>query len=161
MEASDAPDRAVLTYEAFGLAARELAQAIVDDGYDPDCVVCIARGGLLIGGAIGYALPQKNIATINVEFYTDVDERLDVPVVLPPVLNLIDLENTKVLVVDDVADTGETLAMVVELLRPAVEEVRSAVLFEKSRSIHKPNYAWRHTDGWINFPWSTEPPIRR
>ena len=161
MEATDDPDREEMSYEGFGRAVRELAQVIVDDGYEPDWVVCIARGGLLIGGALGYALPQKNIATINVEFYTDVDERLDVPVVLPPVLNLIDLENTKVLVVDDVADTGETLAMVVELLRPAVEEVRSAVLYEKPRSIHAPDYTWKQTDAWINFPWSTEPPIRR
>jgi hypoxanthine phosphoribosyltransferase len=159
VEASDDPDREVLTYAAFGVAARELATSVLDSGYDPDWLVCIARGGLLIGGALGYALPRKNIATINVEFYTDVDERLDVPVVLPPVLNLVDLENTSVLVVDDVADTGETLEMVVGLLRPSVAEVRSAVLYEKSRSIHRPDYAWRKTDAWINFPWSTEPPI--
>lgn len=159
MEQSDAPDREVLTYEEFGGAVRDLAAAVVDSGYDPDWLVCIARGGLLLGGALGYALPRKNIATINVEFYTDVDERLDVPVVLPPVLDLVDLENTSVLVVDDVADTGETLDTVVKLLRPSVAEVRSVVLYEKSRSIHRPDYAWRHTDGWINFPWSTEPPV--
>lgn len=159
MEATDAADREVLTYDQFGAAARELAAQVLDSGYDPDWLVCIARGGLLIGGALGYALPRKNLATINVEFYTDVDERLDVPVVLPPVLDLVDLENTSVLVVDDVADTGETLRMVVELLRPSVAEVRSAVLYEKSRSSIRPDYAWRKTDAWINFPWSTEPPI--
>jgi len=159
VEATDDPDREVLTYEAFGGAARELAAMVLASGYDPDWLVCIARGGLLIGGALGYALPRKNIATINVEFYTDVDERLEVPVVLPPVLDLVDLENTSVLVVDDVADTGETLRMVVDLLRPSVAEVRSAVLYEKSRSILKPDYTWRRTDAWINFPWSTEPPV--
>jgi hypothetical protein len=159
VEATDDANREVLGYEDFGRAARELAATVVESGYEPDWIVCIARGGLLIGGALGYALPLKNIATINVEFYTDVDERLDVPVVLPPVLDLVDLANTKVLVVDDVADTGETLAMVVALLTPTVEEVRSAVLYEKSRSVHRPDYVWRRTDAWINFPWSTEPPI--
>jgi hypoxanthine phosphoribosyltransferase len=121
--------------------------------------VGIARGGLLLAGAVGYALPLKNIATINVEFYTDVDERREAPVVLPPVLDLIDLAHTRVLVVDDVADTGETLQMVLELLGPSVEEVRSAVLYEKTRSMVRPDYVWRRTDDWINFPWSTEPPI--
>jgi len=160
MEAVMTGAREELTYEVFGTAVRELAQQVVDAQFEPDWVVCIARGGLLIGGAIGYALPLKNIATINVEFYTDIDERRDVPVVLPPVLNLIDLTNTNVLVVDDVADTGETLAMVIALLTPAVDQLRSLVIYEKSRSIVKPDFVWKHTDEWINFPWSTEPPIR-
>ena len=160
MEATDASDREVLTYEQFGVAVRELATTIVDSDYEPDWIVAIARGGLLIGGALGYAIGLKNIATINVEFYTDVDERLEAPVVLPPVLDLIDLENTRVLVVDDVADTGETLKLVVDLLEPAVAEVRSAVLYRKARSILTPDYCWRGTESWINFPWSTEPPVR-
>jgi len=160
MEAVTTGAREELTYEVFGTAVRELAQQVVDAQFEPDWIVCIARGGLLIGGAIGYALPLKNIATINVEFYTDIDERRDVPVVLPPVLNLIDLTNTNVLVVDDVADTGETLAMVIALLTPAVDQLRSLVIYEKSRSIVRPDFVWKHTDEWINFPWSTEPPIR-
>ena len=42
-------------------------------------ILAIARGGLLIGGALGYALSVKNVYTMNVEFYTGVDERLEVP----------------------------------------------------------------------------------
>jgi hypoxanthine phosphoribosyltransferase len=60
----------------------------------------------------------------------------------------------------DVADTGETLKLVVDLLNPAVAEVRSAVLYRKARSILAPDYCWRSTEAWINFPWSTEPPVR-
>ena len=45
-------EREILTYEMFGTAMRELAQEIIDD-YQPDCVLSIARGGLLIGGALG------------------------------------------------------------------------------------------------------------
>lgn len=160
MESAVAQDREVLTYERFGEASRELAGMVVESGYHPDWVVSIARGGLLIGGAIGYALSIKNIATINVEFYTDVDERLEVPVVLPPVLNLLDLDDTSVLVVDDVADTGETLQLVIDLLSVHVSEVRSLVLYEKSRSVVKPDYVWKRTDQWINFPWSSLPPVR-
>jgi len=159
-EAVTSGEREEMTYEVFGGAVRELARQIVEDGFEPDWLVAIARGGLLIGGALGYALPLKNIATINVEFYTDVDERRDAPIYLPPVLNLVDLAESSVLVVDDVADTGITLDMVLNLLQPSVAEVRSAVIYEKSRSIVKPHYVWKRTDLWINFPWSTEPPIR-
>ncbi len=153
-------DREVLDYASFGVATRELCQQVVDSGYDPDWIVAIARGGLLIGGAVAYALNLKNIGVVNVEFYTDIDERLEVPVILPPALNLTDLADTKLLIVDDVADTGETLKLVVDTCAPVVEEIRSLVLYEKPRSIINADYVWRHTDKWINFPWSTEPPLR-
>ena len=62
--------REIMTWEMFGTASRAVAQAVADDGYDPDMVLAIARGGLLIGGALGYALAVKNVYTMNVEFYT-------------------------------------------------------------------------------------------
>jgi hypothetical protein len=96
---------------------------------------------------------------MNVEYYTDVDERLDVPVILPPYLELVDLHGSNVLVVDDVADTGHTLAKVYDFVTHSVRETRSAVLYEKSASVIKCDYVWRRTDRWINFPWSSERPI--
>ena len=72
----------------------------------------IARGGLIPAGALGYALDVKNLVVVNVEFYTGVDQRLDVPVFLPPVPAAVDLAGARVLVVDDVADTGGTLRLV-------------------------------------------------
>lgn len=154
-------EREKLSYEYFGVAVRELAQRIKDSGYEPDIVLSIARGGLLIGGALGYALGVKNTFTMSVEFYTGVNERLALPVVLPPVPNKVDLTGLKVLVADDVADTGATLKLVREFCGGYVSEVRSAVLYEKSHSIEKPDYAWRHTDKWIEFPWSVLPPVER
>src|SRR3954451_5030656 len=126
----DIREREVLTYERFGEASRELATAVHESGYRPDWIVAIARGGLVAGGAIAYALGHKNIAAVNVEFYTGIDERLDVLVELPPVLNLDDITNRTVLIVDDVADTGETLRLVVEKCRTAVADLRSLVLYE-------------------------------
>ena len=61
---------------------------------------------------------MKNCAAINVEYYTGVDERLEVPVILPPALDLADLGDQRLLVVDDVADTGETLRLVADTIRP-------------------------------------------
>lgn len=160
MEAIVDGDREELDYGTFGVATRQLCQQVVDSGFEPDWIVAIARGGLLIGGAVAYALRCKNIGVVNVEFYTDIDERLEVPVMLPPALNLADLADTKLLIVDDVADTGETLKLVVDTFAPVVAEIRSLVIYEKPRSIFSADYVWRHTDQWINFPWSSEPPLR-
>ncbi len=155
-DASLAPrEREVLSYEGFGQAVRELGQMVVDSGYEPDWIVAIARGGLMIGGALAYALGHKNIVTVNVKFYTGVDTRLDVPIELPPILNLDDIKNRKVLIADDVADTGETLKLVIDKCNTACIEVRSAVLYEKPHTVLHADYVWKHTDRWIDFPWST------
>ncbi|GIG28041.1 phosphoribosyltransferase [Cellulomonas marina] len=154
-------DREVMTYEVFGEAARAVAQAVVDSGYDPDIVVAVARGGLPAGGAVAYALGTKAVGTLNVEFYTGVDQRLPDPVLLPPLLDTAALKGHRALVVDDVADTGETLALVRELMAQHCDEVRTAVLYAKSRSVIDPDYVWKRTDLWITFPWSALPPVER
>ena len=158
-ESAEATEREVLTWADYGVGIRELAQQVADDGFRPDVLLGIARGGLIPSGSLGYALSIKNCYMINVEYYTDVDERLEVPVILPPYLELVDLEHANILVVDDVADTGHTLAKVYEFVAGSVAGAKAAVLYEKPRSVIKCDYVWRRTDLWINFPWSSEPPI--
>ena len=152
-------EREILSWELFGDASRELAQAIADDGYEPEMILAIARGGLLVGGALGYALGIKNVYTMNVEYYTGVEERLEVPRILPPAPDFVDLEDARVLIADDVADTGHTLQSVQEFCAGKVGEVRVAVLYEKPSSLVSCDYVWRRTDRWINFPWSDKAPV--
>ena len=151
--------RETLTWADFGRAGRELAVRIDADGFRPDIILAIARGGLFPAGALGYALDVKNLHVINVEFYAGVDQRLDMPVVLPPVPKPIDLSGSRVLIADDVADTGATLRLVKDFCADHVAEVRCAVIYEKSRSVVKCEYVWRRTDLWIDFPWSTDSPV--
>ncbi len=151
--------REEMTWDIYGRAARELAQEVADSGFQPDLVLAIARGGLFVAGSLGYALSVKNLYVMNLEFYTGVDERLDVPVMLPPYLDKFDLNDARILIADDVADTGHTLKAVHEFCQEVVAESRTAVLYEKSHSLVKCDYIWKRTDDWINFPWSTEPPI--
>ncbi|MBI4899945.1 MAG: phosphoribosyltransferase [Actinobacteria bacterium] len=156
---ADSDVREVLTWETFGSASRELAQMVADSRFQADLILSIARGGLFAAGAVAYALGIKNLHVMNVEFYTDVEARLPMPVMLPPVPRQIDLSEKKVLVVDDVADTGGTLALVRNFCAPHVQEIRTAVIYEKPHSIVACDYVWRRTDKWINFPWSTLPPL--
>ena len=158
MRAVAAVDREVMGWQELGGAARALADEIVADGYLPDLVLAIARGGLLVAGALAYSLGVRNTFTMNVEFYTGVDERLPMPMILPPVPELVDLQEARVLVADDVADTGATLELVKRFCAGKVGEARCAVLYEKPRSTVRCEYVWRRTDRWIDFPWSAEPP---
>lgn len=158
-DSTDLDSKEVLTWEGFGTASRELAQTIADSGFVPEIIIAVARGGLLPAGALSYSLGVKLSDAINVEFYTDVEETLPDPVLLAPLLDTENIAGKNLLVVDDVADSGRTLALVIDLLKKDGADVRSAVIYGKPRSVVKPDYVWRHTDQWIVFPWSAEPPV--
>jgi hypoxanthine phosphoribosyltransferase len=159
LPASFPPEREVLGWEEFGQASRELAVQVVESGFRADIVVAVARGGLLLAGSVAYSLGTRNCGSINVEFYTDIDERLPEPVLQPPLLDAPALNGKNVLLVDDVSDSGRTLAMVVELLQEHGATVRTLTLYCKPRTVLVPDYVWRDTDRWITLPWSALPPL--
>lgn len=149
-------ERETLTWEQFGEASRELARRVLADGFVPDVVVAIARGGLLPAGAIAYGLGVKNCGALNVEFYTGVGTVLDTPEVLRPALDVEYLQGRRVLLVDDVADSGRTLALAVRMLRDRGADLRSVVIYTKPTTIERPDYSYKDTDLWIDFPWSAQ-----
>ncbi len=151
--------REVMTWPELGVASRLLAHEIYVSLYDPTIILGIARGGLLPAAALGYALGIKNTFTLSIEFYTGEDARLDVPMMLPPVPELVHLADERVLIVDDVNDTGATLEAVERFCAGRVASTRTAVLYEKPRSAVRCDHVWRHTERWITFPWSAEPPV--
>src|ERR1700710_2944376 len=102
-DGSSVDDREILGWLEFGDAARHLASDVVHDDFAPDVVIAIARGGLLLAGAIAYALDVKSCGSLNVEFYTNDHSRLERPVVLPPLLDEPSLAGKRVLLVDDVS----------------------------------------------------------
>ena len=152
-------EREVLGWLEFGDASRDLAHEVLASGFEPEVVVAIARGGLLLAGSISYALGIKSCGALNVEFYTGIGEKLPDPIVLPPLLDESSLNGKRVLLVDDVSDSGRTLDMVMQLLKAGGADVRSIVLYTKPGTMHEPDYTWRRTPLWITFPWSALPPV--
>jgi hypoxanthine phosphoribosyltransferase len=61
----------------------------------------------------------------------------------------------------DLADTGKTLEHVRAFCADHVADARIAVIYEKARSVVEPDYVWRKTDRWIDFPWSVLSPVTR
>ena len=153
------PPREVLEWTDFADASRSLASTVLASGFQPDVVIAIARGGLLPAGALAYALGTKSCGSLNVEFYSDIETTLPEPILLPPLLDNEPLIGKNVLLVDDVSDSGRTLAMVVDLLAEHGATVRTLTLYSKPRTVLVPDYVWRDTDKWITFPWSALPPV--
>ena len=149
----------ILDYTDFAVGIRWLAQQLVDDQWIPDAILGVVRGGLFVAAGLAYALDIKDVRHVNVEFYTDAGETLAEPVLIGQAPYLADLGDRRVLVADDVADTGATLHFVRNLL-PEDADVRVAVIYEKPHTTYAPELAWRSTDKWIRFPWIQVPPVR-
>jgi hypoxanthine phosphoribosyltransferase len=159
MEQPPEAELEILSYEDFGVGIRWLASELVRDDWIPDTVLGVVRGGLFVAAGISYALDLKDVRHVNVEYYTDVGATLDEPILIGDAPYLADLAHRRVLVADDVADTGATLQFVRRLLPPDAD-VRVAVLYAKPGTTYAPELAWRTTDRWIRFPWIQVPPLR-
>ena len=153
------PELEIFSYEEFGTGVRWLSEQLVARNWIPDVILGVVRGGLFVSTAIAYALDIKDVRHVNVEFYTDAGETLPEPVLIGQAPYLADLAGKRVLVADDVADTGATLQFVRAML-PDDAIVHVAVLYEKPGTTYAPDLAWRSTSKWIRFPWIQVPPVR-
>jgi hypothetical protein len=143
------PRKAVreIGWAAFGEVARGLATRI-HERFKPDAVVGVAKGGVFVGGALAAAL--------NAEFYpVRIEKRRRDAGSLPhaPAAELPPLPGRKVLVVDDVASTGATLARARALARKAgAAQVRTAVLIVRPGGA-RPDFSVLETDELVLFGW--------
>lgn len=129
----------------------QLADQIKESGFKPDLIVAVARGGWIPGRIMSDLLCNSNVASLKAEFYKDVAETNRKPVISQKVSAPV--KGKRILVVDDVADTGESLKLVIaylKRLRPM--EIKIATLHHKPKSILKPDYFIGETDAWIVYP---------
>ncbi len=139
--------------EAYKLA-KILVHKIKDSGFKPDIVIGIARGGLVPARIVCDFLLQKNLATIKVEHW-GIAATLGKAEIKFPIP--IDISGKKVLVVDDVVDTGDTYAVTMDYVKGKnPSELKSAVLHYKTSSTYIPDF-WAEKQEkwkWIIYPWA-------
>lgn len=148
------------SYDEFRQSVRDTAKEI-KNSYKADAILCIARGGLLVGGQLAYDLGIKTIGSINMQSYTEDNKILEKPLILFPSINLVELSQKNIIIADDVADTGSTLLELEQLIKPVVKSYKVMTIFKKSKSQYIPDFYWKETpsDKWIVFPWSKEDPL--
>lgn len=130
----------------------DLAQQIKKDRYKPEIIVGVSRGGWPPARVMSDLLQNPNLANMKVEFYKDIGVRNKKPRITQPVT--MEVVGKRVLVVDDVSDTGHSLRVVADhLQRKPVKELRVCTIYMKPQSIYRPDYYSRTTRKWIIFPW--------
>jgi hypoxanthine phosphoribosyltransferase len=137
-----------------------LAGKIRKNGFKPDIIVGVSRGGWPPARVLSDLMDNSNLANVRAEFYLGVAETKEEPVLTQPVS--MKVAGKKVLVVDEVADTGKSLKLVKEhIIEQGAREVKIATVYYKPWSIVKPDYYEKETSLWIVFPWETKETLRK
>jgi hypothetical protein len=138
----------------------DLADRIRKDGFKPDIIVGVSRGGWTPARVLSDLLGNPNLANVRAEFYVGVAERKCEPALTQPIS--VAVAGKRVLIVDEVADTGKTLKLVKEhIIEQGAVEARTATAYCKPRNIVKPDYCSKETGDWIIFPWEVKETIRK
>lgn len=157
-------DKIVLTAHELLKDSFELGVRILESGFEPTLIIAIWRGGTPVGMAVqevfAYCGIDADHIAIRTSSYVGVDERSAVAVHgLNYIIKKVCYED-RVLIVDDVFDTGHTIMAVIdELTRRArgntPEDIRTAVPWYKptrNETDIVPDYYIRETAEWLVFP---------
>ncbi len=158
MQQSEAFD--IPTWEQIYAMLLDMARKIQNDKFSPDIIVGVSRGGWIPARVLSDLLENPEIANVKAEFYLGVAETKKEPVITQPVS--VNVKNMKVLVVDDVSDTGKSLRLVkTHLLEQGVKILKIATLYYKPWSVTIPDYCEKSTHDWIIFPWERKEALRK
>ncbi|MCW4047545.1 MAG: phosphoribosyltransferase [Candidatus Bathyarchaeota archaeon] len=148
------------SWNQIHLALLRIAGKIRQSGFKPDVIVGIAKGGWVSARVLSDLLEVPRLATVNIEFYTGIAQTKGEPVLKQGVSE--NVAGKKVLIVDDIADKGKSLALAkVHVSQQGATEVRTATVYRKPWSETKPDYYAKETECWVVFPWETRETIRK
>lgn len=151
----------LITWERFHALARRLALTILHAGYHPELIVAIGRGGYMPARIVSDYLDVFDLADIKIEHYHGMHKERIARVRYPLVA---ETAGKRVLLIDDVSDTGDTFEVAMRHLRERGEpgDIRTGVLHHKTVSSFTPDFyaeevrEWR----WIVYPWAVMEDLR-
>jgi len=151
----DTPRCELISWGEVARLCRRLAARLQQQGFRPDIIVAIGRGGYVPARLLCDALDLMALTGIRIEHYLSGSSRQARALIRYP-LN-VDVRGLRVLIVDDVNDSGDTLQLALEHVRGfAPREVRTAVMHDKAVSRFRVDFSarrivrWR----WLIYPWA-------
>jgi xanthine phosphoribosyltransferase len=139
-------------YEEFRQDSLELIREVKK--FQPEMIVGIARGGLILAHSMAEGLDIRDVQTIRTELYDKTQKREEITL-----FGTCDFANkTKVLVVDDIADSGKTLDIVMKSFKQNNPHItfKVATLFYKKNSVFQPDFWVNEANEWIDFFWERD-----
>jgi len=140
------------SYETFVDDVKQLVKKTEE--FKPDALLAIARGGLTLAHAYAQATDNRNLFTINSILYDGEIKRTHAKLVNLPELS----GHKRVLILDDIVDSGDTLKAVLYVLQERYPDIdfKSAALYYKKSADISPDYALHEAKSWIDFFWEKD-----
>ncbi len=136
------------------------AQKILVQDYKADIVIGVSRGGLVPARILTDLLETPELDTIQISFYQDIAQ----PILQPYLKQTLTapIEDKRVLLVDDIADTGRSLKLAqTHLHQQGALETKTATIYLKPQSITIPDFYEKYASAWVVFPWDTKETLRK
>jgi|TARA_B100001971_G_C18245308_1_gene573819 hypoxanthine phosphoribosyltransferase len=147
-----------LSWEDIDQQCKRLAKCIKDQKLTFDLILSLSRGGLVPGRLLSDYLDNNELYTTRVKFYSDIGKRINKPLITS--LTDLDLHGKRILLVDDIADTGESLIAVLKHLEKMNPDKISVVtLIKKPQSKFTPDFYLEEINAWVIFPWEVKETI--
>lgn len=134
-----------------------LGESILASGWQPTAILGIARGGLIPAAMLSYILNVRLIQNVRVEHYNDQKNRLSSG---PQFIDNhqpspgLDVTTERLLIVDDIVDTGKTLKLVRQAVQDHADEIKVAALYVRPNQKHAADWYWKVENEWVIFPWA-------
>ncbi|WP_419776846.1 phosphoribosyltransferase [Malaciobacter marinus] len=140
------------SYEEFKKDTQKLVNSCRE--YEPDILLAVARGGLTLSHLMAQAMDMRNLYALNSIHYEG-ELKLDTF----NIFNIPDVSHARrVLVVDDIVDSGETMEEILKVLKEKFPNVefKLATIFYKKSAVLQPDYTVREAKEWIDFFWEVD-----
>lgn len=149
----------LFTWEDMDLLTKKLAQQVLESGLEFDRIIAVANGGLTMARHFGDQINLRKISLLQTAFYASVGQTNEEPTILQPLA--VDVTGERLLVFEDIVDTGATLEFITPLLldQYGAASVTVAALVSKSWASVQPDFAAEQLDTWIIYPYETNETI--
>jgi len=139
-------------YEDFKNDTNKLIKEVTE--FNPQTIVGIARGGLTLAHCMAEGLEIREVQTLRTELYDKTCKRDELTLFDTCEFNGVQ----RILVVDDIADSGETLDAIMKHLQERYRDIefKSATLFYKESSVYEPHFWINEANDWIDFFWERD-----
>lgn len=147
-----------VSWESYHASIESLVVQVARSGFEFDTILCLARGGLRIGDVFSRVF-RKPLAILSTSSYrAEGGTQQGALIIAEHVTAVVPTLGPRVLLIDDMADSGHTLEAVVGYVRaryPRVEVIKTAVLWHKAHSVYVPDFAVTYvaSNAWIHQPF--------
>ena len=146
----------LITWDKAYILLKNLVRKIKRSGFRPDLVIGISRGGLVPARVMCDFLLQKDLASVKVEHW-GIASTIGKAKIKYPLPAEAQIKGKRILIVDDVADTGDTFIVIMDHLKEKkAAEIKTAVMQYKTSSTFVPDYWGEKNEEWkwIIYPWA-------